>query len=162
MIKEIFVATGVVSVLLLGFPAAVGASGVDAVFRCEIDRFGGGKPTSEGGGGWLPAQAYFEFSDDWRQVQVIDSRVVTSREGKAEAKVKQLKDGRLKFKWRISRPTSLDIWTPVGFRAEVDPQAKTGVMRAKVSLGYHSRIRGDLKCEQIAQSEIPGLDQLQY
>lgn len=162
MNKILCAVAGAVAVLSAGVPRTVGASGMDAVFRCEVERFGGGKPVSEGGGGWLSPQTFFEFSDDWQKVQVIDTRVTTSREGTVYAKVKQAKDGSFKFKWRVSRPTSLDIWTPVGYRAELDPQSKTGVLRAKVSLGYHSRIRGELTCDQIKRSDIPEPDQLQF
>lgn len=102
---------------------------------------------SEGGGGWIPDESLFEFSDGWETVQVKNYMVESSAEGVAETGVKQLSNGRVRFKWRSSLPTNLDYPTPVGYRVNFDPEALTGKMRASVSAGYRARIGGDMSCK---------------
>lgn len=119
-----------------------------SAYYCKIVPYGGGKPSSEGGGGWIPDTTSFEFSDGWKTVKVENYIVEASAEGAAEAEVRQLKNGLVKFKWRSSLPTTLDIPTPVGYRVEFDPEKLTGRMRATVAAGYRSRIGGIMSCKK--------------
>lgn len=119
-----------------------------SIFQCKIEPYGGGKPVSEGGGGWIPDSTSFAFSDGWNTVKIQNYIIDASAEGSAEAEVKQQTNGRVKFKWRSSLPTNQVIPTPVGYRVEFDPETLTGKMRASVAAGYRGRIGGNMSCKK--------------
>ncbi|NSY36782.1 hypothetical protein [Leisingera sp. ANG59] len=149
--KAFCVCVGIAGLAIAGPAERVEAAASGPAYLCKIVPYGGGKSVSQGGGGWIPGSSYFEFSESLETVRIENAAVEASEEGAAVAKVKQLKDGRLRFKWRLSLPTNLDFPTPVGFRTDLDPADMTGVMRATVSLGYRSRIGGEMTCEKVRE-----------
>ncbi|MEL0438739.1 hypothetical protein AADA15_16835 [Phycobacter sp. 'Weihai'] len=98
-------------------------------------------------GGWTPREVRFSLNESDMTVVVSDSHSELEGDGPYHLKMKRKKDGTLRFKWRVERPTTESFYVYIGYSVTFDVDEKTGTFRAAVPSGGHRDGPGTLICK---------------
>ncbi|MCE8554349.1 hypothetical protein KBY29_08535 [Ruegeria pomeroyi] len=91
-------------------------------------------------GNWPPTRSNFQFLDAQSRVRVWDPIIMDLKNEPIVVPVKVVKGGKLRFKWRLSVPSTNGVSYPIGYKVDFDPEARTGMMW--VSTGISTGRRG--------------------
>lgn len=122
------------------FLAALGAaSNLSAAERPKADYFSCLNKISSTGN-WPPTRSNFQFLDAQSRVRVWDPIIMSVRNEPIVVPVKAVRGGKLRFKWRLSVPSTNGVSYPIGYKVDFDPEARTGMMW--ISTGISTGRRG--------------------
>lgn len=98
-------------------------------------------------GNWTPREVRFSLNESDMTAVVSDPYSHHQGDGPFHVKMKRKKDGTLRFKWRVERPTTESFYVYIGYSVTFDVDEKTGTFRAAVPSGGHSDGPGTLICK---------------
>jgi len=139
MKKIIFAFTSVAMLAAASVAGAGIAAKEPAQFSCKVKTYGHG--------GWVPERTKFTFLDGGSLVEIVDPYVLVSEGEPVTAQVKQLKNGKRRFKWGITLREQDGTKVAVSYRADFDPEELTGRIKANIAFFPNGRMGGILDCQ---------------